>query len=321
MTAILSSDSLVIVSCKICSKPVLHSSLLSHLGKWFSLLKSETKPRRTENCRRFNPNAGLFLAEDTAAAALVAAGDKDKKGKRKRETTGDGQIKAKKEKKDKKSLDADIAASAVAVGGGGTGSTEFGPDGLPIELPVKEKPSKLARTDSVTAKEKAAKAKVPIDLDKHCAVITEPGGLPCARSITCKIHSVSAKRAVVGRTYLYDVLLADYQNKSRANQIPGLNIPGLAESGHHPTRKQTILVPTSLQLGPMHIPTEAEASVLFEIIRNHQPQPLVRPSNITLSGLLSSIGTRNVGCMLREIREKRMGGNNGGGVYLQPKQQ
>ncbi|ORY37176.1 hypothetical protein BCR33DRAFT_721540 [Rhizoclosmatium globosum] len=32
MTAILSSDQVVLVTCKVCSKPVLHSSLLAHLG-------------------------------------------------------------------------------------------------------------------------------------------------------------------------------------------------------------------------------------------------------------------------------------------------
>jgi len=45
----------------------------------------------------------------------------------------------------------------------------------------------------------------PIDLDKQCGVMTENGTV-CTRSLTCKIHSVSAKRAVQGRSQDYDTL-------------------------------------------------------------------------------------------------------------------
>ncbi|KAI9334619.1 SCA7, zinc-binding domain-containing protein [Obelidium mucronatum] len=299
MTAILSSDSLVIVSCKICSKPVLHSSLLGHL----------------ENCRKIHPTADLFQMEDAlGASGVTALGPDGKKGaavKRKREVTADGSatVKIKKEKKDKKAIDAEaaaasLAASAVAVGGGGGAGAVAGPA---VDVAKDVKP-KLPRSDSQTIKEKGPKPKGPIDYDKHCGVIAEPGGLPCARSITCKIHSVSAKRAVVGRTHLYDVLLADYQSKSRATN-PGLSIPGLlGDSMATSVRKQTTAIPMTLQLGPMHIPTELEAAELFDVIRNHQPQPLL---------LLTSIGTRNVGCMLREIREKRMGGSGAGSFLKQ----
>lgn len=38
--------------------------------------------------------------------------------------------------------------------------------------------------------------------------------MPCTRSLTCKSHSMGAKRAVDGRSQPYDVLLAAYQKKS-----------------------------------------------------------------------------------------------------------
>ena len=48
-----------------------------------------------------------------------------------------------------------------------------------------------------------------IDFDKQCGVELPEGGY-CARSLTCKSHSMGAKRSVLGRTESYDVLLANY---------------------------------------------------------------------------------------------------------------
>lgn len=59
-----------------------------------------------------------------------------------------------------------------------------------------------------------AKAKGPVDVDKQCGVALTSGGL-CARSLTCKTHSMGAKRAVLGRTQPYDVLLQQYQNETK----------------------------------------------------------------------------------------------------------
>lgn len=53
----------------------------------------------------------------------------------------------------------------------------------------------------------------PINLDKQCGVINDKGA-PCARSLTCKTHTVGAKRSVPGRTRGYDELYLEWQ---RAN--------------------------------------------------------------------------------------------------------
>jgi hypothetical protein len=58
-----------------------------------------------------------------------------------------------------------------------------------------------------------ARVKGPLDLDKQCGVIVAPGGTPCARSLTCKSHSMSSKRSVEGRSRPYDVLLGLIQKK------------------------------------------------------------------------------------------------------------
>jgi SAGA-associated factor 73 len=67
------------------------------------------------------------------------------------------------------------------------------------------------------AKPKAAKPKGPVDVERQCGVLL-PNGQPCARSLTCKSHSMGAKRAVVGRSLPYDMLLAAYQKKNQAKQ-------------------------------------------------------------------------------------------------------
>jgi hypothetical protein len=52
-------------------------------------------------------------------------------------------------------------------------------------------------------------ADAPLDLNRHCGVINAKG-VPCSRALTCKSHSVGAKRDVPGRSKPYDVLFAEW---------------------------------------------------------------------------------------------------------------
>lgn len=61
------------------------------------------------------------------------------------------------------------------------------------------------------------KQKVSIDLEKQCGVLLPNGNL-CSRSLTCKSHSMSAKRSVPGRSRPYDILLVHYQKKNKIKQ-------------------------------------------------------------------------------------------------------
>ncbi|KAF9518682.1 hypothetical protein BS47DRAFT_1338127 [Hydnum rufescens UP504] len=54
----------------------------------------------------------------------------------------------------------------------------------------------------------------PIDVDKQCGVFDDKKNAICTRSITCKVHSMLAKRALPGRSKPYDELLLDWR---RAN--------------------------------------------------------------------------------------------------------
>ncbi|KAI7897468.1 SCA7 domain-containing protein, partial [Cokeromyces recurvatus] len=55
--------------------------------------------------------------------------------------------------------------------------------------------------------------KAPLDLNIQCGVITSTNHLPCRRSITCKIHSMGAKRAVEGRSQSLNELILVYHKK------------------------------------------------------------------------------------------------------------
>lgn len=74
-------------------------------------------------------------------------------------------------------------------------------------------PNKKKKKDE--PKIKTAKPKGPVDVEKQCGVILSNGAM-CARSLTCKSHSMGAKRAVLGRSMNYDILLAQYQRKNQA---------------------------------------------------------------------------------------------------------
>lgn len=65
------------------------------------------------------------------------------------------------------------------------------------------------------AKVKGGKPKAPVDVERQCGVELAQGG-QCARSLTCKSHSMGLKRAVPGRSAPYDKLLMEYQRKNQA---------------------------------------------------------------------------------------------------------
>lgn len=61
------------------------------------------------------------------------------------------------------------------------------------------------------------KPRGPVDVEKQCGVLL-PNGQMCARSLTCKSHSMGAKRSVPGRSMPYNMLLAAYNKKNQVKQ-------------------------------------------------------------------------------------------------------
>lgn len=92
--------------------------------------------------------------------------------------------------------------------------------------PKKRKASPTPEDASQPAKKKVkpppkvtkGRVKGPIDYDKQCGVINDKN-LPCSRSLTCKSHSMGAKRAVQGRSRGYDELLLEWNRANNPNFV------------------------------------------------------------------------------------------------------
>ncbi|CAG5983531.1 unnamed protein product [Menidia menidia] len=54
--------------------------------------------------------------------------------------------------------------------------------------------------------------------DIHCGVVDITSRKPCTRSLTCKTHSLSQRRAVPGRRKRFDTLLAEHKNRTRERE-------------------------------------------------------------------------------------------------------
>ena len=152
-------------------------------------------------------------------------------------------------------------------------------------------------------KAKAPKPKGPVDVEKQCGV-TLPNSAQCARSLTCKSHSMGAKRAVPGRSLPYDMLLAAYQKKNQARQQKAAidaNAPALLEDDLDPTLN-----------GPVDSDEEKD-SVMTAISRSlARPQPLVTRE-------LFPIRRKYPLIRLKEMLSNAMSSNrNGGSIFSVP---
>jgi len=112
-------------------------------------------------------------------------------------------------------------------------------------------------------KPKVAKPKGPVDVEKQCGVLL-PNGQPCARSLTCKSHSMGAKRAVAGRSLPYDMLLAAYQKKNQAKQQKA------ALDANAPVEDED-----EAAAGP--IDSDEETAAVMSALARWNPQPVIPP--------------------------------------------
>ncbi|KAE9965261.1 hypothetical protein BLS_007748 [Venturia inaequalis] len=176
-------DSHEMVNCKHCKRPVLRSAAGQHIKD--CLKKKQEKLQKKKEAKEAKDAA--IRKEKNGGVSPAPEAEEGADPKRARKTAldlGDGT--AKKSSKKRKADDEPKGASA----------------------------KKKKKEDT---KAKAAKAKGPVDVEKQCGVILSNGAL-CARSLTCKSHSMGAKRSVPGRSAPYDLLLAQYQKKNQAKQ-------------------------------------------------------------------------------------------------------
>lgn len=66
------------------------------------------------------------------------------------------------------------------------------------------------------------------DANKHCGVTATHDGKPCTRSLTCKTHALSLRRAVAGRRKAFDELLKDHRAAKEAIQKEKVHAQNMA---------------------------------------------------------------------------------------------
>ncbi|KAI1637694.1 SCA7, zinc-binding domain-containing protein [Biscogniauxia mediterranea] len=189
-------DNLNLQQCRHCKKGIIKTAAKAHIAQCLKIKKEKAQRKkearearerakeqaREEEARKADEDGDARMNDDSDDGE---EGSPEKKGKASKKVGGkkpDGEPKGKKRK-----ADADA---------------EKGPK----NKKKKEEP-----------KPKVPKPKGPVDVEKQCGVML-PNGQPCARSLTCKSHSMGAKRAVAGRSLPYDMLLAAYQKKNQAKQ-------------------------------------------------------------------------------------------------------
>ncbi|KHO00864.1 esterase [Metarhizium album ARSEF 1941] len=182
-------DSPDLQQCKHCKKSILKTAAKAHIAQCLKLKKE--KAQRKKEAREARERAKEAAREEEARKADEENGDDDSDDDDKKGNVA-GKKAGKKPEDEKK--------------GGKKRKADGEPDKGPKAKKKKDEP-----------KAKVPKPKGPVDVERQCGVIL-PNGQPCARSLTCKSHSMGAKRAVVGRSLPYDMLLAAYQKKNQAKQ-------------------------------------------------------------------------------------------------------
>lgn len=187
--------------CPYCSRPLWVSALQYHIEqscpKAPPLLEQAPKTSKKRAASESNPSP--------TKKQKVTTDETDESSKNGTAAVGpEGTPKKRKFNMTKQRKLALAAAQAEAIARGEKPPTI---DQLDLAA-ITKKGSKKAK--KAKEKVKSSKPKAPVDVEKQCGVPLPNGGL-CARSLTCKTHSMSAKRAVRGRSAPYDVLLAKYQ--------------------------------------------------------------------------------------------------------------
>ncbi|KAJ5123535.1 hypothetical protein N7448_009632 [Penicillium atrosanguineum] len=250
-------DLLETIICKHCKRPVLKSSASEHIRG--CLKAKQEKARKKKEARD--------------AANRAKAGDDD-------------------DFRDKVDIGDDVMTGQKSAKKSAVKATEDHKKGKKRKADEDDKePKKKKKKDEPKAKN--TKAKGPVDVEKQCGV-TLPNGAQCARSLTCKSHSMGAKRAVPGRSLPYDMLLQQYQKKNQARQQKA------AIDANAPLQED---IETN---GPVDSDEERD-SVMAAIARS-KPKPLAEHTLINSKSKYRYV-------RIKEQMLHAIGGRGGGGLF------
>lgn len=247
-------DQLDTVQCRHCRRPVLRTAAKDHIKE--CLDKKQAKLKKKKEAKE---------AKEAAARREKGIEDDDDGGPPK---------------------NARKSAKGALDGEGAKKSKKRKADGDAEKAPAKKK-----KKDEPKAK--VPKPKGPVDVEKQCGVLL-PNGSMCARSLTCKSHSMGAKRAVPGRSLPYDMLLAQYQKKNQAKQQRAAidaNAPLADDFDNH---------------GP--IDSDEEKDAIMAAVARSRPAALVSRPLVSMQSKYRNI-------RIKEMLQSAMGGSRGAGLF------
>lgn len=180
-----------------------------------------------------------------------------------------------------------------------------GPDAVLETVPILIEPAKApVRTHSPSPIQQPQQKKKPrvsrdreYDPDKHCGVWNPETGRPCTRSLTCKSHSLSMRRAVAGRSENFDRLLAEHRSAKEAlgrkgkgagtSLAPSAAVPGSGQGrspARHRSQSQNVVPSLAGNQLNTSLPIRSEGNiVLGEMRLNH----VVAPSGQAIQNVIT----------------------------------
>lgn len=188
--------------CNSCSRPIGEDSLSAHYAKCVEMkqkrhdeLGASAAPAKRKRGRTANALLDIETSSvDSSRGATPTPGTPSLS--QSQQPRPKKKYKKSQMQKEKEAANAAAAAAAAAEAAAARANNS-----------LKKKKTSKTKTP--------AKTKGPVDVEKQCGVPLPLGGF-CARSLTCKTHSMGAKRAVPGRSAPYDVLLQQYQKRNQA---------------------------------------------------------------------------------------------------------
>ncbi|KAK4705335.1 SAGA-associated factor 73, partial [Phenoliferia sp. Uapishka_3] len=190
-----------VVRCLDCSKPILESALAAH-----ALNCQKIRERKSGGASRLvaEPVSATLKRELSQGTGSDSSASPTKKPKSSLVVSlGGAPIEAivdapkPKKKKDKDKSERVASGSNVVI---------IAPSSAAKDGSKKDKSSTRPYPFPIAAGE--------VDVEKQCGVITDKG-YPCTRSLTCKTHSMGAKRSVPHRSQPYDILLHEWQKLTK----------------------------------------------------------------------------------------------------------
>ncbi|XP_034231528.1 ataxin-7-like [Thrips palmi] len=177
--------------------------------------------------------------------------------------------------------------------GPGIGITTLSPPVLTPQNLTPERHQSATDMPVLSRKRKYKERKAPptqYDPDRHCGVWCDYFNKFCVRSLTCKVHSVALRRAVVGRSKPFDQLLSEHkrakedqrQSKEDQDDISEPS-PHLSDRLHSPSEPSNSSFVSSPCISPASSPAPSPSENVFLSNVNHSDEAvaLVTPSTAT----------------------------------------